>query len=142
MVRAWTGQAAGDKNIGFVHHRARLNGKLHGTAIVFLELILDTGIAQAMAMGGKGVGDDDLGTVANVVQVNFAHDFGVAERAAPIPGMFDLGNTAPLNLGACGAINHDALAGIDTLHQFFVAVHFHFLQRCVWLSLSAGINRS
>ena len=55
--------------------------------------------------------------------MHLAHDIRVAERTATIPGIVELRHTAPLGLGSGGAVDQDALAGMNPLHDSFVSGH-------------------
>ena len=76
-----------------------------------------------MEMRRETVADDQLGAGLEIIQMHLAHDIGVAERTAAIPGIVELRHTAPLGLRSGGAVDQDALAGMNPLHDSFVSGH-------------------
>ena len=116
--------APGHQDVRSRHAISRLPGQLDASAVQLFKLILDPRINQHVPMRGKRVRYDDFCAFANVILMNCAKNVRMAQCAAAVPGVVQLGNAASLDFRTGCAVNENPFALINALHQSFVAVHW------------------
>ena len=102
---------------------ARLDRQFDRTAVVIAETVRLAGIRQRVKMRCEAVADHHLGPGVEIIKMDLADNVRVAERAAAIPGIFQLRDAAPLGFGAGRAVGQDAFARSDPCHKAFIARH-------------------
>ncbi len=115
--------AARNQNIIPAGDFPRLNREFDTATIVIFKQLGAACLPYQMPCGCKRVGNDNFSPLPDVIHVDFPQDIGMAERAATIPGVGELGDTAAFNLGSCSAINHDGLMGGKACHKMLVTYH-------------------